>query len=281
MKNAIASGAKIFTPELAPISVGRAKSTSAWSMQSYHYHNTVELYYLFSGSRFYFIEDKSYYITEGDLVTVVPGDLHATAVTDGVEYDRLLISVTTDFLREAGGDEALEILTAGSRAVEFSPKERKEIEALMLGMERECADGGSISYLKGALVCLCMLLSRKSEKPTKTEGFSERTRLVAKASAIISSRFSERIGLGDLAKELFVSPSYLSRVFGATTGMSLTEYINAVKIKEAERLLASTVRSVADIAEAVGYSSLTHFDRVFKAQNGMTPNAFRLRMRGI
>jgi len=55
----------------------------------------------------------------------------------------------------------------------------------------------------------------------------------------------------------------------------LTEYVNSVRIEEAKRLLLGTSRSVGEIAYAVGYSSATHFDRVFKRHNGKTPLAFR------
>lgn len=262
--------------EKLPFSVGRTKSSSPWSMQKHHYHDTVELYYLFSGSRYYFIGEKSYYIKAGDLVTVAPYDMHATAATDGVEYDRLLISFKKEYLAKAGGDDALAFLKEGSRAVEFQPRERAEVESLLLGIQREYDDPeGSSVYIKSALVCLSLLLSRKRAKPTDTERISERTLLVARASALISSRFREEITLCDLARELFVSPSYLSRVFSRATGVPLTEYVNSVRIEEAKRLLLGTSRSVGEIAYAVGYSSATHFDRVFKRHNGKTPLAFR------
>ena len=77
----------------------------------------------------------------------------------------------------------------------------------------------------------------------------------------------------------FGTPQYFSRVFKRATGVSFTEYLNGVRIKEAQRLLIKTDKTIYDIAEAVGYKSASHFGRSFTAITGISPSEYR-RKRG-
>ena len=273
----------IFAGDSRPFVIERRKNFTPWSMQNYHYHDKIEFYYLFSGSRYYFIKDKSYYIKEGDLVTVAPYDIHSTTTADKGFFDRVLISLDKSYLSGADSGvfgDVFAFVERGSRVVELSLKERAEVELLLEGMlkEQQFPTPDSDAYIKSALLRLVLLLNRKNEKVEKeSPEMSERTLLVSRVSAAVNSRFSEKLSLTSLAEEFFVSPSYLSRSFARATGMTLVEYVNAVRIKEAERLLLSTTRSVADIAEAVGYSSTTHFGRVFRRHKHLTPLDFRMK----
>lgn len=276
--------------ENAPLSIHerhfeieRKKVSVAWSMQKYHYHGFVEIYYLLGGARYYFIEDKTYYIKEGDLVTVCPYDMHATGVADKAPYERVLISFSREYLdflpKELFGGDIFAFLEGGSRVVEFTPKEKREVEFLLEEMLDEYLQKreDSEAFLKNSLVRLLLILNRKSEKNEREiKGkMSESARLVANVCGAVNQRFAENISLSALAAEFFVSTSYLSRSFSRVTGTPFTEYLNAVRVKEAQKLLLSTDMSVAEIAEAVGYSGTTHFDRMFKRVAKMKPLDFR------
>jgi transcriptional regulator GlxA family with amidase domain len=61
--------------------------------------------------------------------------------------------------------------------------------------------------------------------------------------------------------------------------MGITDYLVRLRIGQACALLSSTEKSIAHIAEAVGYASLANFNRQFKAQNALTPREYRARFR--
>jgi transcriptional regulator GlxA family with amidase domain len=63
------------------------------------------------------------------------------------------------------------------------------------------------------------------------------------------------------------------------TGVPFIEYVNGVRVKEAERLLKKTNMSIIEIAEAVGFKSTTHFGRTFKGTLGISPIEYRRRRR--
>jgi AraC-like DNA-binding protein len=72
-----------------------------------------------------------------------------------------------------------------------------------------------------------------------------------------------------------MSPAYFCRFFKATTGDTATEYILRLRVDMSADLLANSAKSVTDIAYAVGFSSHSYYDRVFKRLMGMTPLEYR------
>lgn len=91
----------------------------------------------------------------------------------------------------------------------------------------------------------------------------------------IQHHLSEPITAGDIAKELFLSRPYLSRKFIEETGESLTDFILKEKTEEAKRLLRYSDKSLTAISSYLGFSSQSHFSRVFKKYTGSTPGEYR------
>ena len=70
-------------------------------------------------------------------------------------------------------------------------------------------------------------------------------------------------------------PSYFCRIFKQATGATFTEYINFVRVCKAERMLARSDVSILDISEAVGFSSVSYFNRIFKKYKSCSPRFYR------
>lgn len=98
---------------------------------------------------------------------------------------------------------------------------------------------------------------------------------VRRARAFIRANAPRPLTLESIAEEACVSPGYLSRVFSARTGESVTAYIRRARIENAKDLLASSDMRVYEICRAVGYSDLRNFYKIFKDSVGMTPSEFR------
>ncbi|NLF77380.1 MAG: response regulator, partial [Chloroflexi bacterium] len=83
------------------------------------------------------------------------------------------------------------------------------------------------------------------------------------------------ISLTEVAGAACLSPSHLSALFKAETGMTYIHYLTTLRMKRAQELLRSTTQSVASVARAVGYRHTTNFYRHFQREVGMTPAAYR------
>ena len=93
---------------------------------------------------------------------------------------------------------------------------------------------------------------------------------------IREARKRRGITLNQLAEMVYLSPSYLSRIFTKETGNSFNDYLNAVRINKAKSLLKYNDLRVADVANAVGFDDQSYFTKVFRRITGVTPVKYRL-----
>ena len=84
----------------------------------------------------------------------------------------------------------------------------------------------------------------------------------------------EKISIESLAKELYVSPSYLSRRFKAVTGRTFLDTLNMHRVQQAVKRLNEGNDSISRIAEETGFGDYKHFCEVFKRYIGQSPRSY-------
>lgn len=97
---------------------------------------------------------------------------------------------------------------------------------------------------------------------------------INRAIVYINENIHKKILAKDIAKILKINPGYLSVKFKKTTGVSLPNFINSLKIIEAKRLLLFTDKSLAEITYTLSFSSQSYFQNLFKKITGMTPKEY-------
>ena len=103
------------------------------------------------------------------------------------------------------------------------------------------------------------------------------SKLVLDVANYIQHHMSEAITAEAIAKELYMSRSYLSRKFSEETGETLTDFILRQKTEEARRLLRYSDKPLTSISAYLGFSSQSHFTRVFKKYTSLSPGEYRQR----
>ncbi|HVM63234.1 MAG TPA: AraC family transcriptional regulator, partial [Acidimicrobiales bacterium] len=104
---------------------------------------------------------------------------------------------------------------------------------------------------------------------------ADRREQIRPVLAYVDRHCREGITLDDVADLVHVSPSRVRHVFKDVTGVSFKEYVTAVRVAEAKRLLLGTELSVADVARSVSYTNLNQFYKVFSRSCGMSPGQYR------
>ncbi|MGI6065864.1 MAG: response regulator [Bacillota bacterium] len=99
--------------------------------------------------------------------------------------------------------------------------------------------------------------------------------LVEKAIQYVDENYHQELSLEDVARQVYLSPCYFSRLFKQVKGLSFSEYLTQVRMEEARRLLLHTDLLVSEIATRVGYRDARYFSQVFKKAEGSTPVNFR------
>ena len=103
--------------------------------------------------------------------------------------------------------------------------------------------------------------------------------LLQRASAYIDEHLDAKLRLPDIAQVVQLSPCHFARQFKQASGVSPHQFVVRRRIVRASELLLSTELSLGDIALEIGCSDQSHFTTLFRKTTGMTPRAFRDRVR--
>jgi AraC-like DNA-binding protein len=96
-----------------------------------------------------------------------------------------------------------------------------------------------------------------------------------KARNFIREHSDEELSLTQVAKAVNISPNYLSEKFKQVTGINFVDYVARSRFEKARGLLHDPNLRVSEIAFAVGFQSLSQFNRVFKKFSGKSPTEYR------
>ncbi len=132
------------------------------------------------------------------------------------------------------------------------------------------------TYLRGYLNLLCACLNRNKILIEHIE--QKNNNPLNKIMPIvdyIEKNYSHSISLADISETTHLNEYYLCRLFKNATGQTVFNYINYIRIRKAENLLAETALSVTDIAVSVGFANTARFDESFKRTTGTTPLKYR------
>ncbi len=115
----------------------------------------------------------------------------------------------------------------------------------------------------------------RRSKRVGTEG----QRLARSVMAYLHAHYTESIDREELAQHFAVNERYLTRCFHHEMGVPPIAYLNRYRVRRACILLEQDTMSITDIALVTGFSDSAYFARVFQRETGVTPSAFRRRLR--
>ena len=104
---------------------------------------------------------------------------------------------------------------------------------------------------------------------------SERFSYGKYAVSYLRTHYMEQISVGDLARKIGISRSYLTQVVNEEVGMSPQEYLIGIRLEHAKLHLENSSKKIRDIAISCGYEDPLNFSKAFKAKYGASPSAYR------
>lgn len=256
------------------------------SMPLPHVHNSYEIYYLLEGERYYFIHNTTYHVKKGMLVLIDPSVIHRTISTGRPEHERLLINIQEEELKRFasgfGRFDWFQGFDSKRPVITLDIRQQSELREMMFAIYHWYHDSPEENIQRIMLKIMEVLIYIRevsngvdSVGEPMLEVNDPMFNRISQVVQYINEHYGDTLSLELLAKKFFFSPYYLSRNFKKTTGFNLKEYINQVRILEAERLLTQEQNSISGIAQKVGFESQTHFGRVFKQYKGISPSIYR------
>lgn len=98
----------------------------------------------------------------------------------------------------------------------------------------------------------------------------EREKII-EACKVVEQHFDKPLTIKELSRKVAMNECYLKKGFKALTGKTIHEYTQDLRISKAKEMLKQEGFSVSDVANTLGFSSISHFSTAFKKATGMKP----------
>jgi AraC-like DNA-binding protein len=94
-------------------------------------------------------------------------------------------------------------------------------------------------------------------------------------ACFIAQRYTEKVTVQDIAEHVQLHPNYAMNLFQRTFGTTLINYLTQHRVSHAQRLLATSDESIADVAFNSGFNSISRFNDAFRRACGCSPRDYR------
>lgn len=231
-----------------------------------HHHDALELGYCLEGSGVFWIDGALIPYTAPCASLIFPGQLHKARST-GAQLSRWMFATIRP-------PESM------PRGVEGGVFTEPGLLSLAAQVVAEC--DAELAGYESCARCLIAAITIKYARTAgrKDEGAGERRYLMERLQPVlnyIAENYALPLDAERLSELLFVHPSTLRMWFHRTLGITPMQYVHRTRVSMACALLQSTTLSVAEIAQNVGYTTISSFNRQFLDICGCSPVAYRRR----
>lgn len=257
-----------------------------------HDHDFFELAYVTGGSAIQNLNGKKERIAEGDYFIIDYGAIHSyqecknftlinclflpEAIDDVLEgcrsFEEMLRICMIRYYRKTFERE--------KTANRIFHDETGQVQSLLSGLQQEFFQKkfGWKEIFRSRMKEILILMMRNvidQNKEQKQASFASEDELVSDLISYLQKNYKEHSVLTNYCNDRHYSLSYVSRRFRQETGMTALAYLQKIRIDRSCALLATSKKSVAIIAQEVGYEDTKYFSEVFKKMLGMSPGAYR------
>lgn len=278
--------AVIYYAETEGIALERMIRKGKFNMHVKHFHNQYEIFYLIEGERRFFFDNRAYLVKGGTLILVDENVIHMTMANSDQEFghDRIILYVDRDKMKEYdqmfSNLNLVKFLHQNYGVFPLNKKQQQDFIDLYLKLQNEF-DHKNRNYkamIDMEIITYFIQFMRENHTPAlqdKDQVISSKYKTIYAVADYISENYDKHLTLDALANQFFISKYYLSRTFKEITSYGINEYINIHRIQRAKRLLEETDMSISDISIALGYESMTYFEKIFKTYMTLSPLKYR------
>lgn len=245
-----------------------------------HFHPEMEVIFIIDGEADVVIGEKQYHLEKEDIILLNSGIRHSVvnsrrgilcrihysfqAMADIVRNENCIFLCNSAEDKQHSYDELRKILR--NLLYQYVRKKHKT----------ECI---KISLLYELLDCL---IENYQIQDNMNEMHQNRDDIrMHRIIQYVNQNFQYSISLSELAQEMFVSTSTLSRFFKKQAGIYFADYLNQVRLRYAMQALLYSEKNITKIAVDCGFSNSSVFNRNFRDVYGMTPSDYRKTKRSL
>ena len=230
-------------------------------------HPVVELTYVDQGSLHSVADGQDILLEQGDLTLYAPNQWH-------MQYSD--IGVAPRFMTVAFDPGDYDLSDLYNRKFQSPQKAIPFLQKIL--REQERMDELSGDMILTLLSMTLLTLKRLSDAPADTlksvHCLTNENEIIRRAQQYISSHVRSRLTVPLVAQNTDVSTSYLTALFHKHLQISPGEYIRRIKLQESKQMIREGNLNLTEISQALQYSTIHHFSRLFKEKFGITPSQY-------
>lgn len=255
-------------------------------LQNLHYHHSFEIGLCIEGAGLFFVEHHTHTFSTGDISFIFPHQPHIAQSPDEVPSQWYFMTVDLSRLSSDNFDIVHDLLLNKSRFTPIISETLDPTLCMLYKMMLTELEHKKTGYQKivsdlmhSFLIKIFRIMAAADDAPilnlpaVPPSAFT----MISPALNHMSSYYAEDLNMDELAGLCHLSTSHFRTLFKTVTQQSPLHYLTHIRMKMATSLLLSTNLPVLSISQAVGYSTLSSFNRTFKALYMQTPSDFRRR----
>ncbi len=252
-----------------------------YERQSVHFspqiHNFVECFYITQGTFELGLDQHLYHMEAGDFAIIFPGTIHHSQVFDPGPCTNIDMLFSTSYTG-VFSDTLLQNrqIDPVIQAKDLHPDVPYAIHSLFQDKQAGKLSQVLVQSWVQIILTRCMAVYKLEPRSATVNND-----LIFRSVSYIAEHFAEPITLTKMAKDLYVSPYAISRMFSGTFHTNFNGYLNDTRIEYICSLLRYTDQSITEAYINAGFESQRTFNRVFQEKMHMTPREYRIQSRGL
>ena len=242
-------------------------TSSSFSEFFTNWHIELEINYTVDGSESIYVDNDLYVTQPGDILVINSGRIH-TGSSENWIHHTLIPSM--EFLQSLGIDLSV---------CSVQPLIRDErLKNLFLNIISESDEEGPYQQMLTVVAAEQFFLNLFKKYATGLLGSSHGVKngpdfaITVKVINYLRTHFSSDFPIDDIAKEIGVTTSYMSRCVKKATGVSITEHLRTIRCRAAYHYLSHSDMKIHEVAALCGFNGNSYFAKSFRRVIGIPPN---------
>ena len=241
------------------------------------FHDAYELLAVYEGQVDYTIGEERFTLLPGDIIFLNSRVPHQTTICKGTLHFYLLFNEENE--KEELSPLDLSPVSAPATVLRAGTPINRAVGDCLKAIRQEYQDQEESfdAFIKAEVHRILALLYRERlllNPRYRREARARATRILP-ALEYIDTHYKEDITLSDLSRRLNLNESYFCRLFKKATNTSFVQYLNYVRVCKAEQLLCTTDMTISEVCYAVGFSTSSYFNRIFKKYKSCSPGLYK------
>ena len=278
--------------------MGQCRFKNPWRHFSRHVKDEYILYFVKQGILYIEEEGKKYTVREGEYIILQPYCYHVGYELSEVTYYYIHLTrtkfsiinkyksndVKEDILKRRMESLSSDITTADYRddATILLPKHYQfhqnfEIYKLLDAACYELNQKSENFKLFSVLITYQILIKMNRQFNSEIIGkVGQKSYVIVKELIVfLEEHLHERLTINEIESYSSLNYNYLNRIFKASTGFTIKNYLNLLKIQRAQQLIRENGLTFAEISEYLGFDDPFYFSKLFKSKTGLTPSQYK------